>query len=128
MKGHLNISAYFAVFIGIILLLEGIGGLNHDYVLAIFSTNFTHAVIHLILGIAGIALGLKHRAEGFLVFLGYLLIAVGVLYFVPGAGGSIRRILNVNIPVALLNTMMGSLCLLSVYATKGRDETAHSHQ
>ncbi|MBA2585939.1 MAG: DUF4383 domain-containing protein [Chthoniobacterales bacterium] len=102
----------FAVLIGAFLVLEGIWGLTSPVVFGVLTTNLTHAIIHIVLGIAGIATGWMGRARGFCIFLGILLLAVGVLRFVPGVGELIVRILNVNIAVAWVNMVVGTVALI----------------
>ncbi len=102
----------FAILIGAFLLIEGIWGLTSDVVFSILTTNRTHAIIHIVLGLIGIATGVRRQARGFCIFLGILLLAVGVLRFVPGVGEIIVSVLNVNIPVAWLNIVVGAVALL----------------
>ncbi len=102
----------FAILIGAFLLIEGIWGLTSDVVFGVLTTNRTHAIIHILLGLIGIATGLRRQARGFCIFLGILLLAVGILRFVPGASEIIVSILNVNIPVAWLNVVVGAAALL----------------
>lgn len=105
----------FAIFIGAFLLIEGLWGLTSPVVAGIFTTNLTHAIIHIVLGVVGIATGMMGRARGFCIFLGILLLAVGALWFVPGAREMIIRLLNVNQAVALLNIIVGALALILAF-------------
>jgi len=102
----------FAILIGAFLLIEGIWGLTSEVVFGVLTTNRTHAIIHIVLGLIGIATGVRRQARGFCIFLGILLLAVGVLRFVPGASEIIVSILNVNIAVAWLNIVVGAVALL----------------
>ena len=102
----------FAIVIGAFLLIEGIWGLTSPVVFGILTTNLTHAVIHIVLGLIGIATGWRRQARGFCIFLGILLLAVGLLRFVPGASELIVSLLNVNIAVAWLNIAIGAVVLL----------------
>ncbi len=108
----------FAIVIGAFLLIEGILGLTSDVVFGVLTTNLTHAIIHIALGVVGIATGWKRRARGFCIFVGILLLAVGVLRFVPGASELIVRLLNVNIAVAWVNIAIGAAALLITFAEK----------
>ena len=101
----------FAIVIGIFLLIEGGWGLFSPVVFGVLTTNVTHAIIHILLGAAGIGAGLAKKARGFCIFLGALLLAVGILRFVPGVGDLIVRILNVNEAVAFLNIAVGAVSL-----------------
>lgn len=102
----------FAIVIGAFLLVEGIWGLTSPVVFGVLTTNVTHAIIHIVLGLIGIATGWRRQARGFCIFLGILLLAVGLLRFVPGAGEIIVSILNVNLAVAWLNIAVGAVALL----------------
>ena len=106
----------FAIIIGAFLLIEGLWGLMSPVVLGMLTTNLPHAIIHIVLGIIGIVAGWNRRARGFCIFVGALLLVVGMLRFVPGAGEVIVRILNVNVAVAWLNIVVGAVALLIVFA------------
>jgi hypothetical protein len=105
-------TSIFAIVIGLLLIVEGIRGLTSQIVFGVLTTNQTHAIIHIVLGIIGVITGFMGRARGFCIFLGVLLIAVGVLRFVPGAGEIVVRILNVNNAVALVNIVIGAIALI----------------
>ncbi len=98
--------------IGAFLLIEGIWGMTSNVVFGVLTTNRLHAVIHILLGLIGLALGWMARARGFCIFLGILLLAVGLLRFVPGVGELIASLLNVNSAVAILNIAVGAMALL----------------
>ncbi len=102
----------FAMLIGAFLLIEGICGLKSEVVFGVLTTNHTHAIIHILLGLTGLVTGMMRRARGFCIFLGILLVAVGVLWFVPGVRETIVSILNVNQAVAILNIVVGAIALL----------------
>lgn len=102
----------FAILIGAFLVIEGIWGLTSPVVFGVLTTNLTHATIHILLGVIGIATGWIGRARGFCIFLGILLLVVGILRFVPGADEIIVRLLNVNIAVAWVNIVAGAVALL----------------
>ncbi|MBC7790290.1 MAG: DUF4383 domain-containing protein [Anaerolineae bacterium] len=109
----------FAIIIGVFLLIEGIWGLFSPVVFGVLTTNVTHALIHILLGAAGIGAGLAKKARGFCIFLGALLLAVGILRFVPGIGDVIVRLLNVNEAVAFVNIVAGGVSL-ALGLMKGR--------
>ncbi len=114
-----SIGSVYAMIVGAFLLIEGVWGLFSPVVFGVLTTNLTHAVIHIVLGIVGIWAGLKGRARGFLLFLGVLLLAVGVLWFVPGIRELIISILNVNQAVAIVNIVVGVLALLIALTDRG---------
>ncbi len=106
----------FAILIGAFLLIEGLWGLTSDVVFGVLTTNRTHAIIHIGLGLVGLFVGWQQRARGFCIFLGILLLAVGLLRFLPGASDLIVQILNVNVAVAWLNIAVGAVALLLAFA------------
>lgn len=118
MKNPARLTSTFAIIIGIFLLIEGIWGLSSGVVFGIFTTNIFHAIIHIILGIVGLVLGIRQHARGFCIFLGILLIVVGILRFTPVASDIVITLLNVNIAVACLNILIGILSLAVSYAPK----------
>ena len=109
----------FAIFIGAFLLIEGFSGLTSSLVVGFFSTNLTHAITHIVLGILGIVTGISGRARPFCIFLGVLLLAVGVLWFVPGLHELLVRLLNVNRAVAVLNIVIGVIALALAFLPAG---------
>ncbi len=112
-------TSLFALLIGLFLFIEGFWGLTSQVVFGILTTNLTHAIIHIVLGLVGICLGWLGRARGYCIFLGVLLLAVGVLRFVPGADELIVRMLNVNIAVAWMNIVIGLVALIISFLPAG---------
>ena len=104
----------FALLVGILLLLQGIWNLIDPPFLGIFTSNLLHAVIHVVLGIIGIWTGLRSGAYTFLIFLGILLLSVGLLFYVEAARELLVDLFNVNEAVAWLNIGIGSLSILAV--------------
>ena len=102
----------FAIVIGAFLLIEGILGLGSDVVFGVLTTNTTHAWIHIVLGLVGLGVGISGKARHYCLFLGVLLLAVGVLRFVPGIGGMLVNLLNVNYAVAVFNIVVGIVALV----------------
>lgn len=105
-------TSIFAIAIGLFLVIEGFLGLKSDVVFGVLTTNFTHAIIHIVLGLVGLYLGWIGRARPYCIFVGVLLLAVGLPRFVPSASDLIVHILNVNIAVAWVNIVVGFLALL----------------
>ncbi|CAN5547951.1 hypothetical protein BH10BAC5_BH10BAC5_08990 [soil metagenome] len=101
------------MIVSVFLFLEGIWGLFSPVVFGIFSTNVLHAVIHLALGAVGIFLSARAKSREFAVFLGALLLLVGIFYYLPDLGDLVVRLLNVNSSVAVFNIIVG-IVLLSI--------------
>ncbi|MGB7786219.1 MAG: DUF4383 domain-containing protein [Salinimicrobium sp.] len=115
---------YYAVAIGILLLIQGLWNLIDPPFLGIFTSNVLHAVIHVVLGIIGIWTGWRTGAYGFCLFLGILLLGVGILYFIQGIGPILEDLFNLNSAVAWLNIVIGAISLL--FALGGRKQEVHA--
>lgn len=105
-------SGTFAMVVGAFLLIEGIWGFFSPVVFGVLTTNPLHAAIHVLLGIAGIWTGLKGGSRGFCLFLGALLLSVGIFWYVPVLGDLVRSLLNVNLAVTYLNIVVGLVSLI----------------
>lgn len=110
----------FAIILGIFLVIEGFWGLFSPVVFGLFTTNVLHAIIHLFLGVTGIYLGTRNKARNYSLYVGLLLLVVGILYFVPGASDPVIQILNVNKAVALFNIAIGICAILFAFLTPKR--------
>nr|MBA3670702.1 hypothetical protein [Gemmatimonadaceae bacterium] len=62
----------FALIVGIFLLVEGVWGMFSRVVFGVLTTNTLHAVIHIVLGLAGIWTGLKGGARTWALCVGVL--------------------------------------------------------
>ena len=113
-----GISSPFSLAVGSFLLIEGIWGLFSPVVFGVLTTNMLHAVIHIVLGMVGIWTGLKGGSRKFCLFLGGLLLAVGVLRFVPVVGDLLVTILNVNHAVAYVNIVVGIVALIVAFNSR----------
>ncbi len=120
MKETDGISSRFAIIIGIFLLVEGIWGVFSPVVFGVLTTNQLHAAIHVVLGLIGIYTGMKGGARGFSLFLGILLVAVGVMRFLPVLGDITVSLLNVNQAVAIFNIVVGIIAILVARSSAGR--------
>jgi len=115
---QVSLPSFFTIILGFFLLAEGIWGLFSPTVFGIFSTNYLHAAIHILLGAIGIRVGYADRPLAYCLFVGLLLLVVGILRLVPGASELIVRLLNVNLAVAYLNICIGIVSLLMALFTK----------
>ena len=95
-----------ATLLGSWMLLEGIWGLFNPVVLGFITTNRLRATIHILLGLIGIWAAFTHRARKFLWVFGPIVLAVGLLYFIP-AGRHLTDLLAVNLAAAVINTAVG---------------------
>ena len=116
-----TISANFAIIIGLFLLVEGLWGMVSSVVFWVFTTNTTHAAIHIILGTLGVIAGFRNNARIYCGFLGALLLLVGVLHFLPKVGDWIFNMLAVNTYVAVLNIIIGLIAIAAAINKRDRD-------
>jgi hypothetical protein len=100
-----------SLLLGIFLLVEGVWGLFSPVVFGVLSTNVLHACIHIVLGGLALWAAATRHAGGFLGFLGALLLLVAALWFIPGTRSFIVDTLGVNRAVAIVNLVVGLLCL-----------------
>ncbi|MEO6406080.1 MAG: DUF4383 domain-containing protein [Ferruginibacter sp.] len=125
MKKPLSAVNVFAIVLGIFLVIEGFWGMFSPLVFGVFSTNILHAIIHLILGFTGIYTGLRNHARKFSLYVGILLLVVGVAYFIPGADDLVIKAFNVNNAVAYLNITVGVIAILFALLTPKKVVTQH---
>ncbi len=118
MNQPLTTARFFAILIGVFLLIQGIWNLVDPPFLGIFTSTFLHALIHIVLGIIGIWTGVKTGAYTFNLFLGIVLLTIGLLYYVEAGREYLIEILDVNEAVAWLNIGIGILSLLVVLISK----------
>jgi hypothetical protein len=116
-----RVSGTFAILLGVFFWIEGVWGLFSPVVFGVFTTNIPHAVLHIVLGVAGIGLGWRGPARTYLCLAGLLLVIVGLLRFISATAWWVVEFLNVNIPVARLNIVLGSIALL-LFFVSGRGE------
>ena len=95
----------------------------------IFTTNLLHATIHLLLGVTGVYLGSRNQGRKFALFVGILLIFVGILYFIPGTDELVIKLFNLNNAVAYFNILVGIIAvLLALLTPKKIVQASHVHQ
>ena len=104
----------FALLVGILLLVQGIWDLIDPPFLGVFTSNLLHAVIHVVLGVVAILTAVKGGAYTFLVFLGIILLSLGILFFIEPIGEFMIELFLINEAVAWLNIGVGGLSLLAV--------------
>lgn len=105
-------ASAFALGIGMLLLATGLWALGSPTVFGVFTINLPQSLLHIVLGLYGIAVGLGREPAGYLLFLGAMLLGVGILHFVPVTTGVLATLLKVNLPVAVFDIVAGSLALL----------------
>jgi uncharacterized membrane protein len=124
-KKPLSAVNVFSIALGIFLVIEAMWGMFNPLVFGFLSTNVLHAFIHLLLGFTAIYYGLRNKARNIMMFVGILLLVVGVFYFVPVVGDLLVKLLNLNTAVAILNILLGIAAVLSAVLTPKREVTPH---
>lgn len=112
MQKNEGTASRFALIIGAFLLVEGIWGLFSPVVFGVLTTNMLHASIHIVLGILGLYTGMQGGARKYSLYLGILLIAVGIMRFLPVLGDITVSLLNVNQAVAIFNVVVGAIAVI----------------
>lgn len=112
MKRSAGATAPWAILLGLFLLIEGTWGLKSPVVFGVFTTNWLHAIIGILLGIAGLIAGMKSGARGWCHFVGWLLLIVGVLFFVPVVNVFVTSLLNLNVYIAGFNIIIGVITII----------------
>ncbi len=102
----------FTLLLGLFLVVEGIWGLVSPPVFGILPTNAIRASIHLLFGIAGLAAWKTDNVRKYLSLVGPVILAVGVLYFIPFVKELIVGLLAVDRNVAILNVLVGIIALI----------------
>ncbi|CAN5199601.1 hypothetical protein BH09BAC2_BH09BAC2_19470 [soil metagenome] len=120
MRKPISAVNIYAVILGIFLVIEGFWGFFSPVVFCVLTTNILHAFIHLLLGVTGIYLGLRGWARKYSLYVGILLLVVGILYFIPGADELVIKLFNVNTDVAYVNIFIGIISILFALLTPKR--------
>jgi hypothetical protein len=122
MKQTNSLAVNYTKILSTFLLIEGIWGLFSNVVFGVLTTNIAHAIIHIILGIIG--LGARRDPRVYCLFVGLLLLIVGILRFVPVVGELVKELLNVNKAVAYFNVIVGLLTLIMSSLAKKTEPVA----
>lgn len=115
-----SLSRALTLIITAFLLIEGIWGLFSPVVYWVLTTNRAHAIVHIVLGVAGLVARRKGAIKGFFGFLGSLLLVVAIIWFVPAWRAVPRDLLNVNAAVAILNLILGLVSLTIAFTENAR--------
>jgi hypothetical protein len=96
--------------LGVVLLLVGLAGFVTGSPLLVFDVDPLHNIIHVVSGIAGLAMaGTYGKARLFLIVFGLVYGLVAVLGF---ATGSVLGLIMVNGPDNVLHIAIAAACLL----------------
>ncbi|ABG03806.1 conserved hypothetical protein [Rubrobacter xylanophilus DSM 9941] len=108
-----------ALVLGVVFLLIGILGFvpgvttGEGYLLGIFAVNPLHNVVHLVVGVLGVAAYYWERyARLYCQVLGVFYLVIGVLGFIPGitvGGDMLLGVIHVNLADNLLHLVVGAV-------------------
>ena len=105
----------FALVIGIVFLLVGILGLilnpTHGALLGLFDVDVVHNLVHLVVGILGVAAAFTGWSRYYNQGLGIVYLLVGILGFIPGLnpGGALLGLMHINIEDNFLHLIVGGV-------------------
>jgi hypothetical protein len=117
---HSKGTSGFLIFVGALLVIEGLWGMFSDQVFGLLTINRTRAAIHLALGIGAIVAARRGRPLGYLTTLGGILLAVAVLSSIPATQAFMTKTLAVNQAGAVVDAVLGVACLLAGSASGRR--------
>lgn len=124
-----NIYKTFALAVGIVFLLVGILGFilnpTHGSLLDIFAVNIAHNLIHLLVGILGIAAAYTGWPRNYARGLGIVYLLVAILGFIPGLapGGMLLGIVHINLADDFLHLIVGAAALYVGFFLTARTAT-----
>lgn len=118
-----NIQKTFALIVGIAFVLVGILGFIPALVpggalLGIFAVNVLHSIVHLLIGILGIAAAYTGFGRLYNQVLGIVYLLLGVLGFVPPLviNGALLGIVSINLADNLLHLVAGAAMVIVGFA------------
>lgn len=104
-------AAPFAMLAGAFYLADGIWGFFSPVTFGVLSTNTLHKIIHVLMGLTGLYASRTVFAQLWCTVVGSIVLPVGVLFFVPGIGGLLTSLFNLNQAVSILNIIAGITAL-----------------
>ncbi|GER82062.1 MAG: DUF4383 domain-containing protein [Thermogemmatispora sp.] len=121
-----DLARGFALVIGIVFLLVGILGFilnpTEGALLGIFAVNIEHNLIHLLVGILGIAAAFTGWPRLYAQILGIVYLLVGILGFIPGLApdGMLLGLVHINLADNLLHLIVGAAAAIVGFLPVGR--------
>lgn len=114
-----DVQKTYAMVIGAVLVLLGLVGFVNAPILGIFGVNMAQNVLHLVGGALILWLATKGSAKPTNMWTGVVALVVGVLWFIPGAGGLLASIFAINANISYLHVAVGVVSLGVSYGVKG---------
>lgn len=107
----------YVFVIGVVLFIFGVWGFFQDPIFGIFGAGVYLNLLHIFSGILGLGLSLK-KPRAYSLWLGWLILAVGVLGFIPLADILLAQVLGINTAMSWLHIAIGIVSLLGGYAIR----------
>jgi hypothetical protein len=129
-----NFNRTFALVVGIVFILIGILGFIPALVpggalLGIFGVNAIHSIVHLLIGILGIAAVYTGRARLYNQVIGIVYLLLGVLGFIPALvpNGMLLGLVDINLADNFLHLVVGAaMALVGFFVPAGRSVSSES--
>lgn len=124
-----DLARLFALAIGVVFLLVGVLGFllnpSGGELLGIFAVNVVHNLIHVVVGVLGIAAAYTGRSRLFAQGLGVVYLLVGVLGLIPGLApdGMLLGLVHINMADNILHLVVGALSALVGFTMIGQTQT-----
>ena len=113
-----DVQKTYAMVIGVVLVLLGLIGFVSAQILVVFGVNAAQNVLHLVGGALGIWLATKGSGKAFNMWTGIIALVVGILWFIPGVGGLLTTIFQINAAISYLHIAVGVVSLGVAYGVK----------
>ncbi len=127
-----NIYRTFALAVGVVFLLVGLLGLvpaldPGNALLGIFAVNVVHNIIHLLVGILGIAAAYTGTGKLYARGLGIVYLLVAILGFVPALffNGELLGLVSINLADNLLHLVVAIAALYVGFGLQDRTAPAY---
>jgi hypothetical protein len=126
-----DIQKTFALVVGIVFVLVGILGFVPALVpggalLGIFAVNVLHSIVHLLIGILGIAAAYAGLARRYNQVIGIVYLLLGVLGFIPPLviNGQLLGIVSIDLADNLLHLVVGAVMVAFGFGVARRTQIA----
>lgn len=119
------LAQYFALLVGLILMVEGAWGFVSPVVFGAFDTNVLHALIAVGFGVGGVWVALRGGARFYCAVLGGVMLALGLFRLEPHVDALANVIFAINEIEAVLSVIIGATAL-GVYRVSQDEQRALS--
>lgn len=105
------LAQYFALLMGLVLMVEGAWGFASPVVFGAFDTNTLHAGIAVALGVAGLWVALRGGARFYCAVFGVVMLTLGLFRLEPHFDALANVIFAMNEIEAVLSVVIGAAAL-----------------